>query len=173
MCKILLTDQTIFDKLEAHKKGLKHFAFSIFMFNSNGELLLQKRAKNKYHSSGLWSNTCCSHFTKKNDIKNRKQVAKKRLFEELGVRFNGELNEIFVFEYNAMVGQDLIENEFDYVFKGKLNDDECIFSINKEEVEEIKFVNIEWLKNDIKLNPDKYTEWLKLIVKEKYKILFS
>ena len=163
MNKILLTDDTLYDKLKAHKEGLKHFAFSVFLFDDNGKLLLQKRAKNKYHSGGLWSNTCCSHFKDLNEFDNRIKTAKKRLLDELGLQFDGVLNEVCILEYKANVDDDLIENEKDYIFTGILNEDKTQFSLNVDEVEEIKFITLDDLKKEIALNKDKYTEWLKII----------
>ncbi len=168
MSKILLADGRMFDKIEAHKKGLQHFAFSVFLFNKNNELLLQKRAKNKYHSGGLWSNTCCSHFQKKSDIKNCKKIIKKRIFEELGINLESDLTEAFIFKYNVNVGNDLIENEIDYVFKTTIDSNSVNYSLNRDEVEEIKFVDIKWLQNDLKINPEKYTKWLELIFEKNY-----
>lgn len=165
MSKILLADKTLCDKLKAHKEGLCHFAFSVFLFNSNNELLLQKRAKSKYHSGGLWSNTCCSHFIDENELKNRKYIVKKRLLNELGILFNRELKEVFIFEYNSNVGNGLIENEIDYIFSGFISDNECNnFRLNPDEVECVKFVDIGWLKDDVKIHPENYTQWLKLII---------
>ena len=168
MSKILLADKTLCDKLKAHKEGLRHFAFSVFLFNSDNELLLQKRAKSKYHSGGLWSNACCSHFADKNELKNCRRTVKKRLLDELGIVFNGELKEIGIFEYNSDVGNDLIENEIDYIFSGFISDNECSnFRLNPDEVECVKFVDIGWLKDDIKIHPENYTKWLKLILDNK------
>lgn len=165
MSGILLANGTLFDKLETHKQGLKHYAFSVFLFNKNGELLLQKRAVNKYHSGGLWSNTCCSHFRNENEFQNKEITAKQRLKEELGIDFTGDLQLMKLFEYQAQVG-DLIENEMDYIFTGEINDDIANISknINKNEAEEVKFVSLNELKNDIKIHDNFYTEWLKLIL---------
>ena len=165
MSDILLANGTLFDKLETHKQGLKHYAFSVFLFNKNGELLLQKRAVNKYHSGGLWSNTCCSHFRNIKEFQNKQNTAKRRLKEELGIDFTGDLHLMKVFEYQTQVG-DLIENEIDYIFTGEIDDNIANISknINKNEVEEVKFLSSNELKNDIKTNSNLYTEWLKLIL---------
>ena len=167
MNKILLANNTLCDKLKAHKEGLKHFAFSVFLFDKDGKLLLQKRAKNKYHSGGLWSNTCCSHFKDLNEFNNRVKTAKNRLVDELGLQFDGVLNEAGVFEYKPNVDDDLIENEIDYIFTGILNEDKTQFLLNADEVEEIKFITLDDLKKEIALNKDKYTEWLKIICDDK------
>lgn len=147
------------EKLRTHQLGLLHRCFSIFIFNDRGDLLLQKRAKAKYHSGGLWSNTCCSHPTTK-DIK---REAQKRLKQEMGIKCL--LEEIFSFIYTAKVG-DLTEHEFDHVFVGRYNDS---VKINKKEAEDFKWINLVDLKNDITQNPQNYTEWFKLI----YEKVFS
>ncbi|MFH0740022.1 MAG: isopentenyl-diphosphate Delta-isomerase [bacterium] len=146
-------------KLKAHQQGVLHRAFSIFIFNDKGEMLLQKRAKNKYHSAGLWSNACCSHPITK-DIK---KEAEKRLKQEMGVK--SSLQEIFSFIYTAKVG-DLTENEFDHVFIGQCDSK---VSINKKEADDYKWIDFEALKNDVIGNPQNYTEWFKLI----YEKVFS
>ena len=106
------------DKLDAHKKGLLHRAFSIFIFNDNNQILLQKRSDVKYHSAGLWSNTCCSHPY--ND-KPLVQYANDRLFQEMGIQAN--LKEFFSFVYKTEFSNALIEFEYDHVFFGKCNSD--------------------------------------------------
>ena len=158
MAKVILVDENDnpvgkMEKLLVHQKGLLHRAFSIFIFNAKGEMLLQKRAKNKYHSPGLWSNACCSHPISKNIQKE----AQNRLKKEMGVRCS--LQEIFSFIYTAEVG-DLTENELDHVFIGIFNGK---VSPDKKEAEDYKWFNFEDLKNDISQNPQHYTEWFKLI----------
>jgi len=143
------------EKIKAHRKGKLHRSFSIFLFNKKGELLLQKRAKSKYHSPGLWSNTCCSH---PRPGQNLKKEAKRRLKEEMGIECN--LKKVFSFYYKVKVG-DLIEHEFDHVFLGKFEGNP---KPNLKEAEDWKWINPEELKRDIKKNPQKYTEWLKIIL---------
>jgi isopentenyl-diphosphate delta-isomerase len=143
------------EKLKVHQEGKLHRAFSIFIFNKKGELLLQKRAKSKYHSPCLWSNTCCSHPRPGFDIK---EEAKKRLKEEMGIET--DLKEIFSFTYKAKVGG-LIEHEFDYVFIGKFDGNP---KPSKKEVEAWKWISWNFLKSEIKENPEKYTPWLKIIL---------
>lgn len=143
------------EKIKAHQEGKLHRAFSIFIFNEKGELLLQKRAESKYHSGGLWSNACCSHPRPGFDLK---KEAKKRLKEEVGIKTT--LKEVFSFIYKAKVG-DLIEHEFDHVFVGKFNGDP---KPNGKEVEEWRWINKRELKKDLKENPEKYTPWLKIIL---------
>ncbi len=149
------------EKLKTHQEGKLHRAFSIFIFNKKGELLLQKRAGAKYHSGGLWSNTCCSHPRPGFDLK---EEAKKRLKEEMGVET--ELKEVFSFIYKTKIGK-LIEHEFDHVFIGKFNGDP---KPNEKEVEEWRWVSKRELKKALKENPEKYTPWLKIIFK---KVLFQ
>ena len=169
MSDVLLTDNTLFDKLDTHKKGLKHYAFSVFLFNIKGEFLLQKRATNKYHSGGLWSNTCCSHFRNVDEFNNKEKTAKNRLQEELGVDFKGSLNFVDVFEYNEKVNNGLIENEVDYIFTGLIDDDIVAIreKINKNEAEDVDFIDLEGLKYDINNNSHKYTKWFYLMMNDK------
>jgi len=147
------------EKLKAHQEGKLHRCFSIFVFNLKGELLLQKRAKEKYHSGGLWSNTCCSH---PEPNRNLKQEAKRRLKEEMGI--DCDLEEIFSFIYKAKVKAKkgyLIEYEFDHVFIGKFDGTP---EPNPEEVEDWKWIKPEELKKDVKENSQKYTEWFRIIL---------
>lgn len=164
MAKIILVDKNDnpigkMEKFLVHQKGLLHRAFSIFIFNNRGDLLLQKRAMAKYHSGGLWSNTCCSHPTTK-DIK---KEAEKRLKKEMGIECF--LQEIFCLIYTAKIG-DLIENELDHVLIGSYNGE---VKINKKEAEDYKWLNFEDLKNDITQNPQNYTEWFKLIYEKVFR----
>lgn len=144
------------EKLEAHQKGILHRAFSILVFNKKGELLLQKRNKEKYHSPGLWTNTCCSHQRVGEQLS---EAVTRRLMEEMG--FICELKEIFNFIYMTRFDDGLIEYELDHVFIGNY-DGEVV--INEEEVEEYKWVDCSWLQEDIKNNPEKYTYWFKILL---------
>jgi len=155
---ILLVDENdkevgIGEKIKTHQEGKLHRAFSIFVFNSKGQLLLQRRAKSKYHSGGLWTNTCCSHPRSGEDIE---KAVHRRLKEEMG--FDCELKEIFSFIYKVKFNNDLFEHEYDHVFIGKFNGEPIP---NPEEVDEWKWVDMEELKKDIEKNPDSYTYWLK------------
>lgn len=145
-------------KMEVHEKALLHRAFSVFIFNNKGELLLQQRAVNKYHSPGLWTNTCCSH--QRNGEVNI-EAGKRRLQEEMG--FACELKEIFWFVYKAPFDNGLTEHELDHVMVGNYNKDP---EINKAEVESYCWMTLEDVKKDIKKYPKKYTEWFKIIFKE-------
>ena len=144
------------DKIKAHREGKLHRAFSIFLFNKRGELLIQKRAKSKYHSPGLWSNTCCSHPRPDRELEDE---VKRRLKEEMGI-VECDLKEVFGFTYNLKVG-DLIEHEFDHVFWGTFEGNP---KPDPAEVESWKWVNLIELKKDIKENPGKYTAWFKIIL---------
>ena len=144
------------DKLEVHQKGLLHRAFSVFVFNDAGQLLLQRRANNKYHSAKLWTNTCCSHpYPQENTL----DAAKRRLKEEMGIETN--LEKKFDFIYRAQLDNNLIEHELDHVFIGQYNDSPIL---NKNEASEYNWVSISKLKYEIKQYPQKYSEWLKIAI---------
>jgi isopentenyl-diphosphate Delta-isomerase len=129
-------------KLEAHQKGILHRAFSIFIFNSKGEVLLQQRSSKKYHSANLWSNTCCSHPLPGEAVKT---AAQRRLMEEMGMTSN--LTSVFNFIYKATLSNSLFEYEYDHVFFGV---SELPPIINQEEVRDWKYISYtEWLKNCI------------------------
>lgn len=146
----------IMEKMEAHRKALLHRAISVFVVNSKGEWLLQKRASGKYHSNGLWTNTCCSHpFPEETNI----EAANRRLMEEMGL--STELREIFHFVYLEELDNGLTEHELDHVFVG-ITDVKP--KINTKEVAEWKYINFGDLLNDIKLKPHSYTVWFKKIV---------
>lgn len=143
------------EKIKAHRQGKLHRAFSILLFNKKGETLIQKRAKSKYHSGGLWANTCCSHPRPKERII---QAAKRRLKEEMGISCN--LKKVFSFIYKTKLGN-LTEYEFDHVLFGKFDGKP---KPDKKEVADWKWIKLADLKADIKKNPQKYTPWFKIIV---------
>lgn len=147
-------------KLEAHQKAVLHRAFSVFIFNSENELMLQQRASNKYHSPNLWTNTCCSH---QRSGESNIQAGTRRLYEEMG--FTTSLKEITSFIYKAPFDNGLTEHELDHIMVGYYNEDPVI---NSDEVEDWKWMKIEDVKNDISLNPDLYTAWFKIIFKNFY-----
>ena len=151
------------EKMQAHEKGCLHRAFSIFVFNQKNELLLQKRAATKYHSANLWTNTCCSHQRFGEETI---EAAHRRLMEELG--FDCELEKSFEFIYKTDFNNGLIEHEYDHVIIGKY-DGEII--PNPDEVAEIKFMSLEEIKKDIKLNADNYTFWFKIAFEQIYEQL--
>lgn len=146
------------EKMEAHEKGLLHRAFSVFIFNDKGELLLQRRAKSKYHSGGLWTNTCCSHPRKGESLK---EAASRRLQEEMG--FEVETNPIHSFIYKAELDNNLTEHELDHILIGRYNDKP---ELNLEEADDWKYVKLDAIQSDIQMNPDNYTAWFKIIFKE-------
>lgn len=146
------------EKMEAHVKGVLHSAFSVFIFNEKGELMLQQRALGKYHSPGLWTNTCCSH---PREGEKPIDAAHRRMVEEMG--FDCEFREAFTFTYKADVGQGLTEHEFDHVFIGRTDKTP---NINPEEVNDWKFMKLEDIKSDMKINPSSYTVWFKIAFDE-------
>ncbi|WP_153399668.1 isopentenyl-diphosphate Delta-isomerase [Chryseobacterium vaccae] len=148
----------LMEKQQAHVNGLLHRAFSVFLFNNNGEMLLQKRASGKYHSPNQWTNAVCSHPRKEETYL---EGAQRRLKEELGIET--ELSEKFNFIYKADVGGGLWEHELDYVFTGNY---ESEFNLNKEEVEEVRFISMEDLDQEIANSPEYFTEWFKIILEE-------
>lgn len=151
------------EKMEAHEKGVMHRAFSVFIFNLAGEILLQQRASEKYHSPDLWTNTACSHprTAEKTDA-----AAHRRLKEEMG--FDCDIVEAFSFVYKANVGQGLIEHEYDHVFIGY---SDAKPEPDPDEVKDFKYVKFDWLLKDIEENPDDYTVWFKIALKEVKKYL--
>ncbi|AYM99399.1 isopentenyl-diphosphate Delta-isomerase [Chryseobacterium sp. 3008163] len=148
----------LMEKQQAHINGLLHRAFSVFLFNDQGEMLLQKRAAEKYHSPNQWTNAVCSH---PRDGESYLEGAKRRVKEELGIET--ELSEKFNFIYKADVGKGLWEHELDYVFTGTYNAD---FNLNKNEVEEVRYISMKDLDQEILEHPEQFTEWFKIILEE-------
>ncbi|MBL6447992.1 isopentenyl-diphosphate Delta-isomerase [Fulvivirga sp. 29W222] len=144
------------EKLEAHKKGLLHRAFSILIFNSRGELLIHKRDVNKYHSGGLWTNTCCSHPRPSEPLH---EAAKRRLMEEMGIDLQPEY--LYKFIYKTPLDNQLIEHELDHIFTGIFDGKPVI---NRDEVEDWKYIDLKSLKADMEINADNYTHWFKIII---------
>jgi isopentenyl-diphosphate delta-isomerase len=166
--KVILVDKNdnqvgLMPKLEAHEKGILHRAFSIFIFNSKYELLLQKRASSKYHSGGLWTNTCCSHPREGEDTLD---AANRRLDEEMGIKTS--LRKVYDFIYKAELDNQLTEHEFDHVFYGVFDNDPIL---NKDEAEDFKWVDMETLNNDIIKDEDNYTVWFKIAFEYFYNYL--
>jgi isopentenyl-diphosphate delta-isomerase len=143
------------EKQLVHELGLLHRAFSVFIFNKKGELLLQQRADEKYHSAGLWTNTCCSHPRFGEEIKDS---VTRRLEEEMGM--NCELEFAFSFIYKSVFDNGLIEHELDHVFFG-ITDELPV--PNKAEVKNWKYLPINLIRQDIKENPHQYTVWFKMV----------
>jgi len=146
------------DKLEVHQKGLLHRAFSIFIFNDSNQLLLQKRAIDKYHSGGLWTNTCCSHPEEGESLDD---ACSRRLEEEMG--FKTKFNFVTSFIYKAELDNQLTEHEFDHVFIGTYN---AAPDPNSYEVSDWKYMDLTELERDIETNPNNYTIWFRIIFKE-------
>lgn len=141
-------------KLEAHQKGLLHRAFSIFIFNEKNEMLIQQRALSKYHSPGLWTNTCCSH-PKPNEL--LLDAANRRLMEEMHMQ--ATLDHVYQFTYRTEFENGLAEHEIDHVFIGYTNQ---LPTINPVEVAAYKYLSISALELDVKANPNHYTSWFKI-----------
>ena len=163
MEQVILVDKNdhpigLMEKMEAHEKGLLHRAFSVFIFNDKKELMLQQRALSKYHSPGLWTNTCCSH---PRDGETTAEAAHRRMKEEMG--FDCEFEEAFDFLYKSDVGQGLIEHELDHVFIGHSN---AIPKINPEEVNAWKYVSMESIKDEMSTHPERFTVWFRIAFDE-------
>ncbi len=160
--KVILVDENdnqigVAGKLEAHSNGGRlHRAISIFIFNSKGATLLQKRSAAKYHTPSKWTNTCCSH---PNPGESVEDAVHRRLKEEMG--FDCDMEEKFSFTYHADVGNGLTENEFDHVFFGTYDNDP---KPDPKEAQGWKWIDIKKLKSDIKSNPNDYTPWLKIVI---------
>lgn len=157
--KVVLVDENDrplqeMEKLKAHELGELHRAFSIFIFNDRGELLLQQRAAAKYHGGGLWTNTCCSHPQWGEDILHS---ATERLDFEMGLQC--PLKWIYAFTYHAEVENGLIEHEFDHVFLGNCNVDPIV---NVDEVQDFRWVDLETVEKEMKEVPDRFTAWFKM-----------
>lgn len=150
-------------KMEAHEKALLHRAFSVFVFNSKNQLMLQQRALTKYHSPGLWTNTCCSH---QRAGESNLQAGKRRLQEEMG--FTTPLKEKTSFIYKAPFDNGLIEHELDHIMVGYFEKEP---NINKEEVESWKWMQLEDVKKDISEQPELYTAWFKIIFDKFYQFI--
>ena len=166
--KILLVDEHddpigYGEKMLTHFEGTLHRAFSIFIFNSKKEMLLQKRALSKYHCEGLWTNTCCSHQREKETLTD---AAHRRLKEEMG--FDTELFELFTFHYNVSFENGLNENEIDHIYIGNYEQNPLI---NPSEVADYKWIKWSELKEWIKQTPEDFTPWFLMAIEklEKYK----
>jgi len=145
----------LMEKIEAHEKALLHRAFSVFILNDKNQVMLQQRAAHKYHSPLLWTNTCCSH---QRENETNVEAGKRRLMEEMG--FDVELKELFSFIYKAPFDNGLTEHELDHVMIGYYNLEP---KINKEEVNDWKWMSLDAIKNDMISNPNEYTAWFKII----------
>ena len=148
----------VMEKLQAHKEGKLHRAFSVFLFNDEGELLLQQRALDKYHSAGLWTNTCCSHPRPGETIMD---AANRRLHEEMGITSDLIIKTSFV--YKSPFENGLTEHELDYVLIGTYNLNPII---NVEEVSDYKWQSLATIKENIKTRPDEFTTWFKIAIEK-------
>ena len=148
----------IMEKMEAHKKAMLHRAFSVFLFNKKGEMLLQRRALTKYHSGGLWTNACCSH---PRPGESNFDAARRRTFEELG--FYPEIRNAFSFTYKAEFDNGLTEHEFDHVFVGEY---EGPISPDPAEVSEYSYKSMDLIRRELLEEPHLYTEWFKIAFHE-------
>ncbi|MBM3303619.1 MAG: isopentenyl-diphosphate Delta-isomerase [Candidatus Aenigmarchaeota archaeon] len=145
------------EKLKAHQNGGRlHRAFSVFVFNSRGEMLLQQRAMDKYHCAGLWTNTCCSH---QHPDETTGQAAHRKLKQEMG--FDVPLREIFKFTYRTEFSNGLTEHELDHVFVGRFDG---VVKPNPEEAAGFRWVGLDELRKDVKANPEAYTPWFKIVL---------
>ena len=167
--KVILVDTDdnpigLMPKMEAHQKGVLHRAFSVFVMNQEGKIMLQQRAKHKYHSPALWTNTCCSHQREK---ETNIEAGKRRLQEEMG--FVTELTEVLSFIYKAPFDNGLTEHELDHILLGYYQGNPVI---NLDEVADWKWETPENIKKDIQQNPQNYTEWFKIIFGRFYDYLF-
>ncbi len=168
--KVILVDENdrqigLMAKMEAHEKAVLHRAFSVFLMNDAGQIMLQQRAANKYHSPLLWTNTCCSH--QRNGETNL-AAGKRRLWEEMGIE--AELQEVFSFIYKAPFDNGLTEHEYDHVMLGRYNGTP---EINPEEVADWKWMTPKAIQEDIAQNPQSYTAWFKIIFEKFYNYLLE
>ncbi len=144
----------VMEKMEAHRKAALHRAFSIFVFNSQGQLMIQQRALHKYHSPGLWTNTCCSH---PRPGETTLDAAHRRLIEEMG--FDCDLNEVFHFTYKASFSNNLTEHEIDHVFFGVYD---SIPALNSDEVSSYRMVSLNEIAKEMSDNPEMFTIWFRV-----------
>lgn len=144
-----------YPKMYVHEHGILHRAVSVLIFNSKGEWLMQKRASSKYHSGGLWTNACCTHPYPE---ESSKDAAERRLIEEMGMRV--DLEKQFDFIYKKSLDKGLIEHEFDHVYMG-ISDDAPV--LNKDEAEDFTYLSSNDLALSMKIKPDAYTEWFKIL----------
>ncbi len=149
------------EKMEAHELGLLHLAISVFVFNPKGELLIQQRAKDKYHCGGQWANTCCSHPYWGESVAD---CAHRRLREELGVGL--PLNPIGTVTYRADVGNGLTEHERVHMFTATAQPNDWVPRPNPDEVADVRWVSMEWLSDTLANNPETLTPWFRIYIKD-------
>ena len=161
LCVLVNTNDEVIgteEKLSVHQSGNLHRAFSVFVLNEKAEIMLQKRAQEKYHSPGLWTNSCCSHPRPDESVL---AAGERRLMEELG--FTTALQPAFSFIYKAEVGNGFIEHEFDHVLLGEYSGN---VPFNPAEVSEIRFISLSDLKAEVLANPSSFTQWLCIMLTE-------
>ena len=168
--QVILVDEKdnpvgLMEKIKAHEEAVLHRAFSVFVINKKGELLLQQRALHKYHSPGLWTNTCCSH---QRPGETNIEAGRRRLREEMGM--DCELEDMFWFIYRAEFDNGLTEHELDHVLVGYCDHNPVI---NPDEVADYKWMDVELVRQDMKSHPNLYTEWFKIIFREYYQRLMK
>ena len=163
--KVLLVDHNDraigqMEKMEAHQKGVLHRAFSVLLFNDKGQLLLQRRANGKYHSAGLWTNTCCSHPRPHESLTD---ATTRRLKEEMGISLTPSY--LYAFTYHTKLNDNLIEHEYDHVFTGTFNGTP---RMNPDEVMDWRYADTNEIIDDLQENPNGYTAWFRLIMSDLY-----
>jgi isopentenyl-diphosphate delta-isomerase len=146
------------EKMAVHRQGALHRCFSIFVFNDKNQLLLQKRSQSKYHSGGLWTNTCCGHPIDGEPVE---KAAHRRLAEEMG--FDTDMKEAFSFIYKAKLNSGLTEHEYDHVFVGRYTG---VVTPNPEEADGFEWEDIDFVMSDMDTNPERYTVWSKIAFRE-------
>ncbi len=146
------------EKLQAHVEGRLHRAFSVFVFDGAGRLLLQRRAGSKYHSAGLWSNTCCGHPRPHEPVE---VAASRRLFEEMGFRIL--LRPLFRFAYRAEIGPALVEHEVDHVLVGRFQGSPAP---EPAEVQDWRWMGFDQVREDVLQEPQKFTAWLRILLED-------
>ncbi|HZY77877.1 MAG TPA: isopentenyl-diphosphate Delta-isomerase [Cyclobacteriaceae bacterium] len=161
MEEVILVDENdnaigTMEKMEAHRKGALHRAFSILIFNSKGQLLLQKRSWKKYHSGGLWTNTCCSHPKPDEDIE---QAMRRKLIQEMGIDVKPHFSHKFI--YRTELENNLTEHEYDHVYVGRYDGEP---EINHDEVDEWRFEDMGQLRAAVAKKPQDFTYWFRLIL---------
>jgi isopentenyl-diphosphate Delta-isomerase len=142
------------EKMAVHREGRLHRCFSIFIFNRKKQVLLQKRSQSKYHSGGLWTNTCCGHPL---DGEPTEDAASRRLEEEMG--FHAAMKEVFSFIYKARLDSGLMEHEYDHVFVGQYDG---VIAPNPEEADGFEWEDVDFVESDMDANPERYTVWSKI-----------
>lgn len=163
MEKVVLVDENdqeigSMDKLEAHVQGVLHRAFSILIFNSDGEMLIQKRASSKYHSGGLWTNACCSHPSPGETMES---ATRRRLFYEMGI--DAPMTFVYKFIYKTELDRNLTEHEYDHVFVGTYDGEP---KVNPEEVEDWRYISLPELRREVAAHPEQFTYWFRMILND-------